>query len=240
MVIYKAEFPNGKVYIGKSKSFDDRKLKHYYSTRYYNTKLTKAINKYGFDSINWEILYQTDDLQDLNEKEIELIKAYNSIKDGYNISTGGDGGDTISNNPNRIDIIKRQLTTKGYDDKYYVELSEIISNSILDDYLNNKVSLRELAKKYNISRQRLKRFLISKDINIDQDRVKLTNTKTFDRDFIDEVISLYKNGLNIKEISELKGLTIMITSRILHDEGVRISSRFKDGKRYDGKQPKKK
>jgi DNA invertase Pin-like site-specific DNA recombinase len=106
--------------------------------------------------------------------------------------------------------------------------------------LNNKVSLRELAKKYNISRQRLKRFLISKDINIDQDRVKLTNTKTFDRDFIDEVISLYKNGLNIKEISELKGLTIMITSRILHDEGVRISSRFKDGKRYDGKQPKKK
>lgn len=240
MVIYKAEFPNGKVYIGKSKSFDDRKLKHYYSTRYYNTKLTKAINKYGFDSINWEILYQTDDLQDLNEKEIELIKAYNSIKDGYNISTGGDGGDTISNNPNRIDIIKRQLTTKGYDDKYYVELSEIISNSILDDYLNNKISLRELAKKYNISRQRLKRFLISKDINIDQDRVKLTNTKTFDRDFIDEVISLYKNGLNIKEISELKGLTIMITSRILHDEGVRISSRFKDGKRYDGKQPKKK
>ncbi len=30
----------------------------------------------------------------------------------------------------------------------------------------------------------------------------------------------------------------MITSRILHDFGVRISSRFKDGKRYDGKQPK--
>lgn len=116
MVIYKAEFPNGKVYIGKSKSFDDRKIKHYYSTRYYNTKLTNAINKYGFDSINWEILYQTDNLQDLNEKEIEFIKKYNSIKDGYNISTGGDGGDTISNNPNRIDIIKRQLNTKGYDD----------------------------------------------------------------------------------------------------------------------------
>lgn len=30
MVIYKADFPNGKVYIGKSKSFDDRKIKHYY------------------------------------------------------------------------------------------------------------------------------------------------------------------------------------------------------------------
>lgn len=44
-VIYKAEFPNGKVYIGKSKDFDSRKIKHSYSTRYYNTKLTNAINK---------------------------------------------------------------------------------------------------------------------------------------------------------------------------------------------------
>jgi group I intron endonuclease len=239
MVIYKAEFPNGKVYIGESKSLDDRKIKHYYSTRYYNTKLTNAINKYGFDSINWEILYQTDNLQDLNEKEIEFIKKYNSIKDGYNISTGGDGGDTISNNPNRIDIIKRQLNTKGYDDGYYVELSDIVSKSILDDYLINKLSIRELARKYNITRQRLKRFLIKNNIDIDQDRIKLVNTKTFDRDFIDEIISLYKSGLNIKQISELKNLTIMITSRILHDEGVRISKRFKDGKRYDGKQPKK-
>jgi hypothetical protein len=239
-VIYKAEFPNGKVYIGKSKDFDSRKIKHSYSTRYYNTKLTNAINKYGFDSIKWEIIFETEDIDIINQKEIEFILKYDSIKNGYNTSTGGDGGDTISNNPRRLDIIKQQLTSKGYDsDNYYVDISEIISKSILDDYLNNKISIREISKKYNISRQRLSRFFKSNNINIDKDMVKLTNSIKLEDYKINSVISKYENGKTIKEISEEEGLTIMITSRILHDAGVRTSTRFKDGKRYDGKQPKR-
>ena len=237
-VIYKAEFPNGKVYIGKSKDFDSRKIKHSYSTRYYTTKLTNAINKYGFDSIKWDIIFETDDVSLINQKEIELILKYDSIKNGYNTSTGGDGGDTISNNPRRLDIIKQQLKSKGYDsDKYYV-VSEIVSKYLLDDYINNKLSMREISKKYSISRQRISRFFRLNNIDIDQDRVKLTNSVKISDDKISSVISKYKNGKTIKDISEEEELTIMITSRILHDSGVRISSRFKDGKRYDGKQSK--
>ena len=238
-VIYEAEFPNGKVYIGKSKDFDSRKIKHSYSTRYYNTKLTNAINKYGFDSIKWKIIFETEDINIINQKEIEFISKYDSIKNGYNTSTGGDGGDTISNNPRRLNIIKQQLTSKGYDsDNYYVDISEIISKSILDDYLNNKISIREISKKYNISRQRLSRFFKSNNIDIDMDMVKLTNSIKLEDVKINSVISKYKSGKTIKEISKEEGLTIMITSRILHDAGVRLSTRFKDGKRYDGKQPK--
>ena len=69
--------------------------------------------------------------------------------------------------------------------------------------------------------------------------VKLTNSIKLEDDKINSVISKYENGKTIKEISEEEGLTIMITSRILHDAGVRTSTRFKDGKRYDGKQPKR-
>lgn len=238
-VIYKAEFPNGKVYIGKTKDFDDRKIKHSYSTRYYNTKLTNAIKKYGFESIKWDIIFETDDPELINKKESELIIKYDSIKNGYNISTGGDGGDTISNNPRRLDIIRQQLKSKGYEDSNYVEISDIISKSIVDDYLINKLSLKSLSRKYKISRQRITRFLKSKDIDIDKERCKLTNSIKLDDSTIDSVILKYQSGNTIKSISEEEGLTIMIVSRILNDSGVRISKRFKDGKRYDGRQPKK-
>jgi DNA invertase Pin-like site-specific DNA recombinase len=214
-------------------------LKHYYSTRYHNTKLTNAINKYGFDSIKWEIIYETNDINILNKKEIEFIIKYDSVKNGYNITNGGDGGDTISNNPRRLDIIKQQLKSKGYDsDNYYVDISDIISKSLLDDYINNKMSIREISKKYSISRQRLTRFLKFNNIEIDQDRIKITNSINLSEDEVESVINKYKNGKTIKDISSEENQTIQTISRILHDSGVRLSKRFKDGKRYDGQQPK--
>ena len=239
MVIYKATFPNGKVYIGKSKDFENRKNKHSYSPKYYNTKLTHAINKHGFESIEWEIIFETDDPDLLNQKEKEFIIKYDSIKNGYNISTGGDGGDTISNNIRRLDIIKQRLKTGGFNPDNYVEISDIISEKIIEDYTTNKLSIKAISRKYNISKQRITRFLKSKNITIDKDRAKLTNSIKLSDDKINSVIEKYKNGILIKDIADQEDLTIMIVSRILHDHNIRQSTRFKDGKRYDGRQPKK-
>jgi len=57
--------------------------------------LQRAINKYGKENFQREILYISKDAQENNEKEKEFIKAFNAVEDRtfYNISEGGDGGD---------------------------------------------------------------------------------------------------------------------------------------------------
>jgi hypothetical protein len=243
MVIYKAEFPNGKVYIGKSKNFESRKKSHYYNSCYLNSKPTKikrAINKYGFENISWTILFSTTDVSLINEKEKEYIIIYDSIKNGYNISNGGDGGDTISNNNRKYDIIKKQLKSKGIKPEEYVIITDDLKYSIIEDYVKNIFSIKAIVRKYNISEQRITRFLKSQNIEIDKYKCKETNSIKLSEEKINSVINKFKSGLNIKKISEEEKLTIMIVSRILHDSGVRISKRFKNGKRYDGKQPKNK
>ena len=45
-------------------------------------------------------------MEKLNERERFWIKELNAINEGYNISLGGDGGDTISNNPRKYEIAK--------------------------------------------------------------------------------------------------------------------------------------
>ena len=243
LVIYKAEFPNGKVYIGKSKNFEIRKMSHFYNSNYKktnSTKMNRAINKYGFDNIKWEIIFESDNIDTINKKEKEYIIIFDSIKMGYNISNGGDGGDTISNNERRNDIIKQQLKSKGIDPDKYVIITDELKIKILEDYSNNKLSIKALCRKYLISEQRMTRILKSENIEIDQDRCKLTNSKTFNDDFINKVIEMYKDGLLIKDIAEVENKTIMVISRILHDSGVRISKRFGDGRMTDGSKPRKK
>ena len=94
IVIYKAQNKvNGKIYIGKTNNLPKRIREH---TRYdvHNGLIFhKAIEKYGEENFEWEIIDSTEDFQKANELESYYIKEYNSFKpNGYNMTFGGDGG----------------------------------------------------------------------------------------------------------------------------------------------------
>jgi group I intron endonuclease len=93
-VIYKIQSPIGKVYIGRTNNFDGRMAEHKCNalTKKANNSLYRAIRKYGWDNMTKEIIceVETEKSQKLEE---ELIKAYNSVKKGYNDTYVGGGGD---------------------------------------------------------------------------------------------------------------------------------------------------
>lgn len=97
MIIYKTtNLINNKIYVGKDKHNNPKYLGS-------GLKIKLAIKKYGKDNFYKEILEYCTDEEELNEREIYWILKNNSIDRnlGYNITVGGEGGDTISNNPNK-------------------------------------------------------------------------------------------------------------------------------------------
>lgn len=87
---------NGKKYIGQKK-YDKRGYwKNYLGS---GTAIKSAINKYGKQNFTKQIIEECESKDVLNEREkywIGYYNAYNS-KDFYNMTFGGDGGDTYSN-----------------------------------------------------------------------------------------------------------------------------------------------
>jgi len=231
MLIYKIEFPNGKVYIGKTKDLENRKYHHYYNAKNGNTLLLyKAFRKYGANII-WHIIENcNEEMADYFEKlYIEKYKS-NNIEYGYNLTEGGDGGNTITNNPNFNEIISKQLKTKGCKD--YMPLTSDLKEKIKNDYLIIGLSIRQIVKNYSITKQRITRFLKSESIKINRDKCKETNSKNVTKEEINLVIIGFNEGKPIKSIAKELKLTIMIVSRILHDNGIRKSKRFENGKRW--------
>lgn len=94
MLVYKATFPNGKIYIGCTvQTLERRKQSHKCSALKKNSSLYfhRAISKYGFENITWDILFQTDDHKKLLDAEIKFIDLYKSNIIGYNLTKGGQG-----------------------------------------------------------------------------------------------------------------------------------------------------
>jgi group I intron endonuclease len=108
MQIYKiTNLINKKIYIGK----DEFSNENYYGS---GKLIKKAIKKYGKENFIKEVL--EDNINDkfiLQEREVFWIATYNATdkKVGYNITNGGDGGDTISNNPERDTILNKIKTS---------------------------------------------------------------------------------------------------------------------------------
>lgn len=111
--IYKVTCKNSnKIYIGKTESSVNGRWKEHCRAAFleshgdYNFPFHRAIRKYGVENFIIETIDQTENPEELKEKEKYWINFYNSYYDGYNSTLGGDGQCKYNYN----DIVNYYLT----------------------------------------------------------------------------------------------------------------------------------
>lgn len=111
--VYKHVSPSGKVYIGITEGVVEKRWRAGWGYQY-NTHFYNAIQKYGWDNFEHEILFTNLTAEEAAKKEIELIEFYHSDdrNKGYNISPGGN---IISESSK--ELIRQSREEKGLNDK---------------------------------------------------------------------------------------------------------------------------
>lgn len=89
---------NSKIYVGKTLHTIEQRLAEHKSFASHggDVALSRAIRKYGENNFTTELLDTANSVEESNQKEAFYIKKLNSSNRniGYNLTKGGDGGDT--------------------------------------------------------------------------------------------------------------------------------------------------
>lgn len=133
MIVYKSiNKTNKKIYIGiTTRSLNRRIYEHLFNAKNNSqTKFHRAIRKYGSDNFEWSIIYKGESLEEIFKKEIFFIQKFNSYKNGYNMTIGGDSGFGFKGEEHPNSSINEETAKKiihliTHTDLKYREISEI-------------------------------------------------------------------------------------------------------------------
>ncbi len=192
-VIYKATNKiNGKIYIGKTiQPLNERINQHIYcaNTKKAGIYFHNAINKYGRENFDWEIVDKYDSKEHLSLAEIEMIIKYNSFKCGYNISFGGDGNLGFRHS----EKTKKQISKSNKGQKRTKEtrcrISKALKGKIKSEAHCKNIGLANKGKKRSSEHNKKMISIISKNYKIitpEKEIIYVHGLKQFCREYIKE------------------------------------------------------
>ena len=155
-------------------------------------KIYKAIKKHGVENFYYEILEEGIDIEHLNEKEVYYIEKYNSYKEGYNSTKGGDG-----RHLNKIEDIE------------YV-INELKSGRMVGD----------IAEELDVCNATIDRTLKSVGIKKASLIQGKKNTKHLQKINREDVKNMYEEGCSYKKISKILNIDCRSISRIVNELGL--------------------
>ena len=201
--IYKiTNLVNNKIYIGQtSLTICKRWEAHIKRAKTHtNRYLYDAMNHYGYSNFVVEQLEECVK-EDLDIREKYWISFYNSTDPdvGYNLTTGGGGGNTWTLNSHKRETLEKSRMTKAKEN--YIPITR---ESLLND-IENKLTVKAMCEKYHCIGQTIKKYsMLFFGEMISKLRV-VENSGRFKKKEIDEdqfYSDIIENKLNITNLTK--------------------------------------
>lgn len=129
---------NGKLYIGKTgKTIEERFQEHKWASKapYVNRPLYDAMNKYGYECFIIEEVECCKNDKEASIREMYWIAYYDTYRNGYNATLGGDGIATLD--LNEEEVIERYKVLKSM-------------RAVAREYEVNEKTIRNIINKHHI------------------------------------------------------------------------------------------
>lgn len=174
---------NDKLYIGKTVSSIEKRFQEHCGDskkeRCEKRPLYNAMNKYGIEHFFIELIEECD-LKELSEKEIYWIGYYNSYKNGYNATLGGDGK-ILYDYDLIVQLYQNGLTGKEIANQLVCDI-DTVRKALLSAGLNpNDNMIKLLSKKVEMHDKETNELLKIFDSQMDAGRWLKENNKTEDK-----------------------------------------------------------
>lgn len=147
MFTYAAIFPNGKKYIGATtRTVEKRKEEHRDSSTRVDNKFYRAINKYGFENVEFREIKEHATKEEMFKEEKILIDRHKTQTEGYNTTSGGEGCPNIIYTPEiRKNISEGQKKRFSNPDEL-----EIHANRKRQWFIDNPIRAEEIKQKIGV------------------------------------------------------------------------------------------
>lgn len=234
---------NNKVYIGQTRyTVESRWRQHLknYNIEHRKQPLYMAFDKYGIENFEVEQVEEVN-VDKLDEREIFWIAKYDSFKNGYNATIGGNGnkiyywtdcqyeeirtmylsGFTINNIAKHYNVsdwvISKILTSLGVTIKPNpLAMNSVESAEIVKRY-ENGTSIKALASEYKVNFYTMKEFLIKKGADLKKHSVLME-----DENLQKEMINDYIEGMRYRDLEKKYLADCRTIKKILVKQGINI------------------
>lgn len=181
MIIYKHTSPSGKSYIGCTKLTINERFEQHCSFKEPKTHFQKAIQKYGKDSFQSEILHENINSRDeMFELEKFYINEFDTFNNGYNGTIGGAGGDTQSGTK-RSDETKKKISESksGENHPFYGKSRPEHSDAMkgINNPMYGKENKTQHPPRTQEQKERYRQAALNREIKGNPKRINIYNNK---------------------------------------------------------------